>query len=173
MGKGVIRYAKRLNIKVIATVRSETNVAVLQQLGAEQVLLTTSPTFKQDLTSAATSMAATVLLDAVAADDTALILHCMPRRATAIVYGRLTESQDPIGGQFGVADVLFRDCKIEGFWLANYMRQAKPWQILALSRQVQKLFAEGIFQTDIYGCFGFDDFLQRWPIMPSIRAMVR
>ncbi len=159
VGKGVIRYAKLLNIKVIATVRSAANVNVLQQLGAEQVLLTTSPTFKADLKAAAKALRATVLLDAVAAADTAVVLKCMPNRSTAIVYGRLTESQDPFGGQFGVADVLFRDSKVEGFWLANYLRHAKPWQVLGLSKKVQKLFAEGVFQTDIYGTFGFDDFI--------------
>jgi NADPH2:quinone reductase len=159
VGKGVIRYANLLNIKVIATVRSQANIDVLQKLGVEQALLTTSPTFKADLTAAAKALRATVLLDAVAADDTALVLHCMPSRSTAIVYGRLTESQDPIGGQFGVADILFRDSKIEGFWLANYMRYAKPWQILALSKKVQRLFAQGIFQTDVYASVGFEDFI--------------
>lgn len=160
VGKGVIRYAKLLNIKVIATVRSEANIAALQQLGAYQVLLTTSPEFKADLTAAAKTLRATVLLDAVAADDTAVVLRCMPSRSTAIVYGRLTESQDPMGGRFGVADVLFRDSKIEGFWLANYMRNAKPWQVLALSKKVQRLFAEGIFHTDIYASVGFADFIE-------------
>jgi NADPH:quinone reductase-like Zn-dependent oxidoreductase len=159
VGKGVIRYAKLAGVKVIATVRSPANVEVLQKLGADQVLLTTDPDYAQTLKQLAKQMQATVLLDAVAAQDTALVLHQMPEGSTAIIYGRLTETHARFGGEFGVADLIFRNCRIEGFWLATFMRHAKPWQIIGLSRKVQKLFAEGIFTTDIYGVFSFDNFL--------------
>ena len=159
VGKGVIRYAKLVNIKVIATVRSQQNVKVLKQLGADHVLLTTDNNYKQQLKELAKQHKAKVLLDAVAAEDTAATLKLMPNSSTAIVYGRLTETHSNYGGEYGVADLIFRNCRIEGFWLATFMRQANPWQILSLSRKVQKLFAEGIFNTDIYGTFGFDDFL--------------
>ncbi len=160
VGKGVIRYAKLVNIKVIATVRSEANVKVLNDLGADCVLLTTTDDFAQQLKQAAAKYNATVMFDAVAAEDTALVLHNMPDSSTAIVYGRLTESHAQFGGEYGVADLIFRDCRVEGFWLAHYMRTAKPWQVLSLSRKVQKLFAQGVFNTDIYGTFGFDGFIE-------------
>lgn len=160
VGKGVIRYCKLLgNIQVIATVRSEQNVAVLKQLGANHVLLTTDPDYNEQLKTLAKQTKARVLLDAVAATDTAATLKQMPNSSTAIVYGRLTETHSDFGGEYGVADLIFRDCHIEGFWLATFMRRAKSWQILSLSRKVQKLFADGVFNTDIYGTFGFDDFL--------------
>ena len=160
VGKGVIRYAKLAGVKVIATVRSEANVATLKKLGADQVLLTTSSDHGQELKALAKQMKARVLLDAIAAQDTAQTLHCMPNGSTAIVYGRLTETHSSYGGEYGVGDLIFRDCKVEGFWLATFMRTAKPWQIISLSRKVQKLFAQGVFNTDIYGTFGFDDFTQ-------------
>ncbi|WP_082897245.1 zinc-binding dehydrogenase [Thalassotalea crassostreae] len=158
VGKGAIRYAKIKGIKTIATVRSEANVEVLTKLGADKVLLTTAEDFKAQLKSASSELKATVLLDAVADIDTPTTMSCMPPKSTAIVYGRLTETHDPIGGQFSVADVIFKQHKIEGFWLATYIGNAKPWQVLGLSRKVQKLFSEGIFQTDIYGEFNFSDF---------------
>lgn len=158
VGKGVIRYAKQVGVKTIATVRSQANVEVLKQLGADVVLLTTDESFADKAKNACQQLKATVLLDAVAAEDTALMLHNMPFQSTAIVYGRLTETHAEHGGIYGVADLIFRDCRIEGFWLANYVRTAKPWQILSLSRKVQKLFAQGVFNTDIYGTFGFDEF---------------
>ncbi|OUS30047.1 hypothetical protein A9Q98_05480 [Thalassotalea sp. 42_200_T64] len=160
MGKGAIRYAKMLGIKTIATVRSSANVEVLKKLGADQVLLTTAETLKEALKQTTKALQATVLLDAVADIDTPTIMSCMPNGRTAIVYGRLTETQHPIGGQFSVADVIFRNQKIEGFWLATHIGSAKPWQVLALSRKVQKLFAQGIFQTDIYGQFNAQQFPQ-------------
>ena len=160
VGKGVIRYCKLLgNIQVIATVRSEQNVQKLKQLGATHVLLTTASNYNEQLKELAKQTRAKVLLDAVAATDTAATLKQMPNGSTAIVYGRLTETHSNYGGEYGVADLIFRDCRIEGFWLATFMRRAKPWQILKLSRKVQKLFAQGIFNTDIYGTFGFEDFI--------------
>lgn len=158
VGKGVIRYAKRLGIKTIATVRSEANINGLEALGADKVLLTTSDNYQVNLELACRELCATVLLDAVAAEDTPTVLKAMPNGSTAIVYGRLTETYDPIGGLFSVADVIFRNIKIEGFWLAKTIGDAKPWQVLSLSRKVQKLFEQGIFQTDIYATTNFEQF---------------
>lgn len=158
VGKGVIRYAKMLGIKTIATVRSEGNVEVLKDLGADSVLLTTSEEFQEELKRACKEFKATVLLDSVASEDTPNTLKAMPNNSTAIVYGRLTETFDPVGGLFSVSDVIFRNIKIEGFWLAKYIGDSNPWQVISLSRKVQKLFEQGIFHTDIYASVNFDGF---------------
>ena len=158
VGKGCIRYAKMKGIRTIATVRSEANVEVLKKLGADHVLLTTADDYRQQLKQLANELKAKVLLDAVADKDTPQVMSCMPKGSTGVVYGRLTETHDPVGGQFSVADVIFRDQRIEGFWLATYIGRAKPWKVIGLSRKVQKLFAEGVFQTDIYGEFDFESF---------------
>jgi len=158
VGKGVIRYAKMQGLKTIATVRSKANVVVLEKLGADKVILTGTESFRDELKQACKELNATVLLDAVADVDTPKTMSCMPKGSTGIVYGRLTEPQDLIGGQFAVADVIFKNQKIEGFWLATYIGNAKPWQVIGLSKKVQKLFAEGVFQTDIYGQYDFDGF---------------
>lgn len=160
VGKGAIRYAKLKGIKTIATVRSEANVKVLQALGADCVLLTSDENFDDSLKQWAKKLNARVLLDAVAANDTPRALKAMPNSSTAVVYGRLTETHDALGGLFSVADVIFRDIRIEGFWLAKYIGDASPLKVLALSSKVQKLFAQGIFKTDIYARVGFDDFAQ-------------
>lgn len=158
VGKGAIRYAKHIGLKTIATVRSQANVDVLTKLGADHVLNTNDEGFNEALKTLAGMLKATVLFDAVAADDTPRTLKAMPKGSTAIVYGRLTETHDPIGGRFSVSDVIFRDMRIEGFWLATYIGKAKPWHVLALSNKVQKLFASGIFKTDIYASVGFSGF---------------
>jgi NADPH:quinone reductase-like Zn-dependent oxidoreductase len=160
VGKGVIRYAKLKGIKTIATVRSEANVSILKDLGADIVLLTSQNDFNSVLKQTAKIFNASVLVDAVAAKDTPKLLKAMPNSSTAIIYGRLTETTDPLGGLFSVADVIFRDVKIEGFWLAKYIGDISPLKVLALSSKVQKLFAQGIFKTDIYACVGFDDFAE-------------
>lgn len=158
VGKGAIRYAKLKGIKTIATVRSEANVEVLKALGADCVLLTSHENFDESLKHWAKKLNAKVLLDAVAAKDTPSTLKAMPNSSTAIVYGRLTETHDALGGLFSVADVIFRDIRIEGFWLAKHIGDASVFQVLALSSKVQKLFAQGVFKTDIYASVGFDDF---------------
>ena len=87
VGKGVIRYAKLKGLKTIATVRSEANVSVLEELGATSVLLTSQETFVESLKQQAKTLNATVLVDAVAAKDTPMLLKAMPNSSTAIVYG--------------------------------------------------------------------------------------
>ena len=158
VGKGVIRYAQMRGIKVIATVRSEQNIIPLRQLGAEHVLLTTDEDFQSELKDICHQLHASVFLDAVAADDTPLVLRAMPKGSSAIVYGRLTETHDPIGGRFAVSDVIFRDIRIEGFWLATHIAKASALSVLLLSRKVQKLFMEGVFNTDIFAITDFNAF---------------
>ncbi len=132
VGKGVIRYTKLTGIKTIATVRSSANVEALQQLGADHVLVTTDENFNDHLKRLTQELKATVLLDAVADEDTPNCLAAMPNRSTAIVYGRLTDTHDPIGGQFRVADVIFRDIKIEGF-CSHLLQKGRPTSHLALN----------------------------------------
>ncbi|MDF2177846.1 zinc-binding dehydrogenase [Aliiglaciecola sp. CAU 1673] len=159
VGKGLIRYAQRLNIKTIATVRSETNLNVVRNLGATHALLTTDQDFSMQLKAAVEATGATVLLDAVAEKETPRVLKQMPQGSTAILYGRLEETHDPLGGHFSVADVIFRDIRIEGFWLARTIKNMPIWRVIQMNRRVQQLFAEGIFHTDIRGQYGFDSFL--------------
>ena len=78
VGKGLIRYAKLKGLKTIATVRSEANVSVLEELGATSVLLTSQETFVENLKQQAKTYNATVLVDAVAAKDTPKLLKAMP-----------------------------------------------------------------------------------------------
>lgn len=158
VGKGVIRYAQSVGVRVIATVRSQQNVDILKQLGADIVLLTTSENYQDDLKNACKQLNAKVFLDAVAAEDTPIVLKAMPKGSTAIVYGRLTETHDPIGGLFSVSDVIFRDINIEGFWLASYIGNASPLKVLRLSKKVQRLFLQGVFHTDIYKVTDFEHF---------------
>lgn len=160
VGKGVIRYAKQLNIKTIATVRSDKNKQVLEALGADKVLVTTDQDYKAQLKDICHQWHASVLLDSVAAEETALSLKAMPNNSTAIVYGRLTETHDPLGGVFSVSDVIFRNMKIEGFWLAKYFKDANPLKAIRLSKKVQSLFAQGIFKTDIYKQVSFNEFAE-------------
>jgi NADPH:quinone reductase-like Zn-dependent oxidoreductase len=158
VGKGIIRYAKTQGVKTIATVRSAANVELLKELGADHVLLTTDDDYQVKLKACCHQLKATVLVDSVADIDTPEVLKAMPNNSTAVVYGRLTDTHDPIGGLFSVADVIFRNCKVEGFWLAKYIGDANPWQVISLSKKVQKLFAQRVFHTDIYANVGFDDF---------------
>lgn len=158
VGKGVIRYCKAKGIKTIATVRSQKNVTILNQLGADHVLLTTEDDFKQKLKQLSHQCDAKVLLDAVADKDTSLLLGSMPKNSTAIVYGRLSETHEPLGGYFSVADVIFKGTNIEGFWLATFVKEASLLTMFLLTRKVQKLFVDGVFDTDIYGEFDFSSF---------------
>lgn len=159
VGKGCIRYCQQKGLKVIATVRSQSNVSVLEELGADKVVLTTAEDYQRQLKEACKTHQATVLFDAVASEDTAICMKAMPANSTGIVYGRLTDTHHEFGGEYSVADMIFRNQKIEGFWLSTVMKKLNPWQVYKLSQKVQKLFAQGIFQTDIQGEYGFEDFI--------------
>ena len=158
VGRGVINYAKSKGVQTIAIVRKPEQIDILNQLGASVVLNSADEKHLLKLKDNCERLKASVLLDALAAKETAITLKAMPKGSTAIVYGRLTETQNPLGGEFSVADVIFRDIKIEGFWLANFVARSSPLQIYLMSKKVQSLFKKGIFKTDIYSVVGFEDF---------------
>jgi len=129
------------------TLARDANVNVLETLGADKVLLTTDEEFKVKLKKYALEFKATVLLDSVADEDTPKCLSCMPNSSTAIIYGRLTETHDPIGGLFSVSDMIFRDINIEGFWLATYIRKVGALRTILLKNYLQKVSSIRIFMV--------------------------
>lgn len=162
VGKACILYAKLLGIKTIAIVRSQASFDTLQKNHKPDcLLLTTDDSYLNELKHSTHKFNASVLLDAVTEKTTPQILKQMPNNSTAIVYGRLAEIKNSLGGYFNVADVIFRNIKIEGFWLSHYVKTQHPLKIYYQTQKVQKLFAEGIFNTDIQAVVGFEEFADR------------
>ncbi len=78
----------------------------------------------------------------------------MPPCSKVLVYGVLAGAREM---RIDVGPVLSNASGIEGFYLVRWMEQAGPLQLLFAARKVQRLFADGTFETQIARRVSLDD----------------
>lgn len=134
----MVRFlAQREGIRVINIVRQRRQAKEMKKAGIAYVLNSSAKDYEQELTSLCTELKASLLFDAIAGDATADTLNAMPPASTAVVYGGLSGEAPKIG----IEHLIFSDHKIEGFWLANYLKNTSVEDLLLLGKQAQELMA--------------------------------
>lgn len=117
LGQMLRRYGESRGLQVINIVRRPALVDALRAGGAAHVLDSSADDFDKALRDASRSLHATVGFDAVGGELSDRVLRGMPNGSRLIVYGGLGGA--PV--QVGVDQLIFRDKKIEGFWLSTWM----------------------------------------------------
>ena len=127
LGKMLVKFAKKkLSIPLINIIRRDEQAKILEDLGAEYILNSTSDTFKEDLAVLANKLNATVFFDAIGGEITGLVLDWMPIESTVYVYGALAgENLSYHPGSF-----LFREATITYFWLTIHFKHSSLYKIL-------------------------------------------
>ena len=151
LGRMMIAMADRPLINIV---RRQAQVELLHSLGAEHVLNSSDGDFVEKLRELCTRLGATIAFDAVAGSMTGTVLSAMPPKSTVYVYGALSERPcgniDPVG-------LLFHEKKVEGFYLATWLRNRSRLKIFGLARKLQKMFIEGRIETRIQRRLSLDE----------------
>ena len=116
LGKMLVAACKQNGIVLIAIVRKEEQVAALKEIGAEHILNSSSPNFKQDLTTAFGNLKPSAFFDAVTGDDGTLVFNHMPNGSTTYCYGFLS----PDDYKVGAGELIFKNKTLKGWWLPTY-----------------------------------------------------
>jgi NADPH:quinone reductase-like Zn-dependent oxidoreductase len=146
LGRMVLALSKREGYPVIHTVRRAEQAELLKSLGAEHVLDSSTPSFEEDLAAKAKDLKATMAFDAIAGESPGQLLEAMPPRSKVLIYGVLSGRREM---PMDVSPVLSNASGIEGFYLVHWMEEANPLRLLLAARKVQRLFADGTFETQI------------------------
>lgn len=154
LGRMVLALSKREGFPVIHTVRRAEQADLLRSLGADHVLDSSTSTFAVDLAAKAKELRATIAFDAIAGDSPGQLLEAMPPRSRVLVYGVLAGSRKM---NVDVGPVLANASGLEGFYLVHWLEQAGPLRLLMAARKVQRLFADGTFETQIARRVSLDD----------------
>jgi NADPH:quinone reductase-like Zn-dependent oxidoreductase len=153
-GRMLISLAQDIGMPLVNIVRRPEQVDLLHGLGAENVLNSSASDFQQQLVDIVTKLQVTVAFDAVAGAITGQLLSAMPKGATVLVYGALSQNQcsgiDPIG-------LIFSDKRVGGFFLGQWIREQGPINLLRQSNRVQRLIASGQLQTNVQMRVGLDE----------------
>ncbi|MEM6283483.1 MAG: zinc-binding dehydrogenase [Chloroflexota bacterium] len=154
LGRMMLRIGIQRNFPIIHVVRRDEQVKLLRDLGGEHVLNSSDDDFDEQLHGLSKILRATMLFDAVAGELTGRVLTQMPSGSVAMVYGALSEAASPINP----ADLIFRDVRVEGFWLAAPNKQLNAGSLLRLFLDGRRIMnGNALTASEIHARYPLDD----------------
>jgi NADPH:quinone reductase-like Zn-dependent oxidoreductase len=152
-GKFAIQMAKAAGIKVAATVRHEDQKELLLNLGADLVI--NSETEKlQKLISEHTGEGVSVVFDAVGGVLGAKALASLKQGGKMMVFGLLSLENIPLNSGL----MIFKNLKIEGFWLSSWMESLSDNEKLKAIQVVFGFLVQHAEKVDVAGRFPLERF---------------
>lgn len=134
-----IRVLAANGIKTIALVRNPNQIEKLKELGNELNLNTTDADFKAQLKELAYANNATVAFSSVAGELTGILARSLPDGSTVYVLGNLAGKATT---EIGVTDLIFRNIKLQGWWLATFISEHFS-DFLKASKEIEDTYNSG------------------------------
>jgi NADPH:quinone reductase len=151
-GKAMIGIGIAYYFPVISLVRNEQSKAELQELGAENVLITTSPDFKEQLRAEAARLNTTAVFDGVGGAVLTDMMDVLPARSTIYCYGYL-------GGKTPLTfhtSLLTKGISIRGFGNFQTATVRDPEKLSTALTEISKLLPMPHFKTQAGQKFAFE-----------------
>lgn len=136
-------------IRKLATSRGLTPINIVRQRrqakdmmkqGIEFCLNSSAKDYEEQLKSMCDKLKPKVFLDAVGGDSTKLILDQMPEASTVVLYGGLSGENPNIS----IDHLIFKDHKLQGFWLGHYLKNTPVEKLIELGNQAQDLMKDDL-----------------------------
>jgi trans-2-enoyl-CoA reductase len=144
VGHCLIRLARRIGVKTVNVVRREELVAPLRALGGD-VVLTDGADLDARVRAAIGEGALPLAIDAVGGAGTQRLARCLSDGGTVVNYGLLSGEPCMVDGR----ETVFRDIRLQGFWLRKWYVDTPPAQIAALYRELTSLLADGTLAVEV------------------------
>ena len=152
-GKFAIQMAKEKGIKVVATVRHDSQKQLLQDLGAD--LVVNSDTEKiQKVVPEQTEGGVHVVFDAVGGMVGAKALSTLRPKGKMMVFGALALENMPINSGL----LIFKNLTISGFWLSTWVEELSVENRMKAFQAVFGFLLKDDSQVDIAGKYPLEDF---------------
>jgi NADPH:quinone reductase-like Zn-dependent oxidoreductase len=144
VGHCLIRLARLAGVKTVNVVRREELVAPLRAFGGD-VVLTDGPDLDARVRAAIGEAALPLAIDAIGGSATQRLARCLSDGGTVVNYGVLSGEPCMVDGR----DTVFRDVKLQGFWLRKWFVDTPPAQIAALYRELASKLADGTLAVEV------------------------
>jgi NADPH:quinone reductase-like Zn-dependent oxidoreductase len=144
VGHCLIRLARLAGIKSVNVVRREELVAPLRAFGGD-VVLVDGPDLDVRVRAAIGEAALPLAIDAVGGSGTQRLARCLSDGGTVVNYGLLSGEPCTVDGR----ETVFRDVRLQGFWLRKWYVETPPAQIAALYRELTSLVADGTLAVEV------------------------
>jgi len=144
VGHCLIRLARLAGVKTVNVVRRESLVQPLLASGGD-VVLTDGPDLDARVRKAIGEAALPLAIDAVGGSGTQRLARCLSDGGTVVNYGVLSGEPCMVDGR----DTVFRDVRLQGFWLRKWFVDTPPAQIAALYRELAAWVADGTLAVEV------------------------
>jgi NADPH:quinone reductase-like Zn-dependent oxidoreductase len=144
LGRMVVRLAMARGLHTINIVRRPEQAQVLAHEGAAYVLDSNDADFDERLGELCVRLRASVGFEAVAGEMTGRVLRAMPRGGRIVVYGALSRE----GCVVDPRSLIFEGKRVEGFWLADWLKRQNALKKFLVARKVEKLL-RGELKTEV------------------------
>ncbi len=151
VGHCLIRLARDAGLKTVNVVRRDELLAPLRAFGGD-VVLTDGPDLDARVRAAIGDAALPLAIDAVGGSGTLRLARCVSDGGTVVNYGLLSGEPCMVDGR----ETVFRDVKLQGFWLRKWFVDTEPAQIAALYRELASKLADGSLAVEIEAVYPFD-----------------
>lgn len=138
LGKMLISLCRKNNLGLINIVSREEQHDKLKELGADHVLISTSPDFENELARYSEILGARLFFDAVGGDQASGMLRAAPPGSTLITYAKLSEKDIIVDPRL----LLQQDKTIRGFYLGNYISAKSILQNLRMIGRARDLLSD-------------------------------
>lgn len=141
LGAMIRKACRRRGIKVINIVRSEAQRDALAAQNAIALNMN-APGFEAELKAECKRLRCRLALDAVGGQMTFQLVEAMPPKSEVLIYGGLAQE----ASRLNPGTMIFREARVEGFWLTKWLARKTLPEKLWIMRQVT-LGLKGGFAT--------------------------
>jgi NADPH:quinone reductase-like Zn-dependent oxidoreductase len=144
VGHCLIRLARLAGVKTVNVVRREELVAPLRAFGGDIVLID-GPDLDARVRAAIGEAALPLAIDAVGGSSTQRLARCLSNGGTVVNYGVLSGEPCMVDGR----ETVFRDVRLQGFWLRKWFADTPPAQIAGVYRELSARLADGTLAVEV------------------------
>ncbi len=153
VGKMVSEFAADLGINVISLVRRAAGVEELGRIGITNVVATDSANWQDKVRELSKGASIRFGIDSIGGPASDEIFSTMGEGSTLYSFGALTGK--PL--QISAANLLFKQARVEGFWLGKLLQTTPPELVGKLIGEIITKAASGKLTLDVGGRYSLAD----------------
>jgi NADPH:quinone reductase-like Zn-dependent oxidoreductase len=152
LGRMVIRLGRHYGFRTINVVRRRAQADELRQAGGDAVICTADESLESRVRELTQGVGVPFALDAVGGETGSAAVRALGPRGRLLVYGTLSE--EPI--QLHPRVLMVGNKRVEGFWMAEWVRDQGLLTMLGLFRRLGKLIRAGVLASEVGATFTLD-----------------
>jgi NADPH:quinone reductase-like Zn-dependent oxidoreductase len=152
VARHVVALAKRAGVRVATVVRRPEAVAELEAAGDDVVLLD-GEDLGERLVAALGGRHARLALEGAGGGMAGRLAQALELRGTLVTYSSVT-GEPPL---LGLADLVYQELALHGFWLINWVWNAPRDEIRQTYEELVGLVADGTLRADVAATYALED----------------